>query len=78
MNIGDVRYWNLKFFLTNGLELNQRTGKILTAGSCYHGKAFKQRVEHSLTEKTEISDTFWHQIAPVVAVLRTLFARGRL
>ena len=40
---------NLKFFWTNGLELTQRTGKIFTARSYYHGNTFKSYVEHDLT-----------------------------
>ena len=75
MHIGDAGYRNLKFFLTNRLELIKRTGKIFTARSCYHGKAFKRRVEHKLVEISNILTRFGTQIAPVVAVLRTLFTR---
>ena len=40
---------NLKFFWTNGLELTQRTGKIFTARSYYHGNISESWVEHDLT-----------------------------
>ena len=33
---------NLKYFWTNGLELTQRTGKIFTARSYYHGKTSRR------------------------------------
>ena len=78
MHISGARYWNLKYFFTNRLELNQRTGKIFTAGSCYHGKAFKQRVEHKLVEISNILTRFGTQIAPVVAVFEHAFHEGRL
>ena len=67
-----------EIFLTNGLELNQRTGKIFTAGACYHGKAFKQRVEHRPVEISNILTRFGTQIAPVVAVFEHAFHEGRL
>ena len=57
------------------MELNQRTGQILTAGSNSHGKAFKWRVEHKVTRDSARSGHFGTQIAPVVAMLKTLFTR---
>ena len=38
------------FFLTNRLELTQRTGKIFTSGSYHHGNTSKSWVEHKLAE----------------------------
>ena len=76
MHISDARYWNLKYFFTNGSELNQRTGQILTAGSNSHGKAFNLRVEHKLTRDPVRNDKNGTKIEPVVAMLRTLFTRG--
>ena len=74
MHISDARYRNLKFFFTNGLELNQRTGQILTAGSNSHGKAFKKRVEHKLTRFPARNDKNGTKIEPVVAMFKTLLS----
>ena len=73
MHISGARYRYLNFFFTNGSELNQRTGQILTAGSNSHGKAFKKRVEHDLIRFLARSDKNGTKIEPVVAMLRTLF-----
>ena len=58
MNIGGARYRNLKFFLTNRLELIKRTGKIFTARSYYHGNSSVFGVEHTLILSREKVDDF--------------------
>ena len=69
----DAGYRNLEFFLTNRLELTQRTGKIFTARSCHHGKTIKSWVEHELMAIPVILDDFGALLAAVVDVLVTLF-----
>ena len=54
---------NLNFFWTNGLELTQRTGKIFTAKSYYHGNTFKSCVEHDLTAGPDFLDSLAHSLA---------------
>ena len=54
---------NLNFFWTNGLELTQRSGKIFTAKSFYHGNTSKSWVEHDLTAGPDFLDSLAHSLA---------------
>ena len=58
--ISEARYRNPKFFLTNRLDLYQRTGKIFTARSYHHCNTSKLWVEHKPTPTREkVNDFGW-------------------
>ena len=56
--ISEARCRNPKFFLTNRLDLYQRTGKIFTARSYHHCNTSKLWVEHKPTAGSVVFDYF--------------------